>query len=142
MKNILNVKESILNLKSQIATADSYFFEWFMMDNRFKEPSCLIEICFFQLLAISEALELEEFRKMIYAEYATIKNSENGFVESQHDPEGEPYSASLSRIRRYVRSLESFFPKDAPSTSIRLDFLTLAAKENKADNPAALRQQN
>jgi hypothetical protein len=46
MFSIDDIKESIHNLKSQIASADNYFFEWYMLENKYKEPSWLIEICF------------------------------------------------------------------------------------------------
>jgi hypothetical protein len=68
---------------------------------------------------------------MVYNEYSTIKNSESGLSESVHDRDGEPYSLSLTRIRRYVRSLESFFPKEATAATVRLDFLTLDSISGK-----------
>lgn len=68
MKPVLDIKEAIRNLKVQIAQADRYFEEWYMIDDEYKEPSWLIEVCFFHLLAITEALELHELRKMILAD--------------------------------------------------------------------------
>jgi len=137
MKSIFSIgdiKESIHNLKSQIATADNYFFEWYMQENTYKEPSWLIEICFLQLLAISEALELYDLRTMIYDEYSAIKSSESGLSGTVHDRDGEPYSLALTRIRRYVRSLESFFPKEAPTAAVRFDFLALDLITGKTGN--------
>jgi len=124
VKNLLNVKEAMRNLKTQLAEASRYFEEWYMLDDEWKEPTWLIEICFFQLLAITEALGLEELRKMVQSEYVEIKNSKEGFTDVNRDPDGEPYSAVLSRIRRYVRALEAFFPKD-DSTTVTKDLLQI-----------------
>lgn len=124
MKTILNVKEAIRIVKAQIAQADSYFEEWYTMDNEYKDPSWLIEVCFIQLLAITEILTLEEIRKMVQLEYVEMKNSKEGFTAAKRDPEGEPYSAALSRIRRYVRALDAFFPKE-DSTTVTKDLLQI-----------------
>lgn len=124
MKQVLDIKEAVRNLKAQIAQADRYFDEWIMTDDDYKEPSWLIEVCFIMLLAITESLELEEFRKMVQAEYVEIKNSKEGFTDANRDPVGEPYSAVLSRIRRYVRALDAFFPKE-DRTTVTKDLLQI-----------------
>lgn len=124
MKQVLDIKEAIRSLKSNISQAHNYFEEWVMTDDEYKEPSWLIECCFIQLLAIAEVLELEEFRKMVQLEYTTIKSSKLGFVECDHDPEGVPYSAALSRIRRFSRALDSFFPTE-DNTTVTKDLLQI-----------------
>ena len=124
MKQIPNIKEAIYNLKDKIKEADRYFDEWCMTDDDHREPAWLIEICFLQLLAITEALGLEELRKMIHLEYSAIKNSKEGYTKADISPDGEPYSAVLARIRRFLRALESFFPTE-DHTKITKDLLQI-----------------
>ena len=94
---ISNIREAIDNLMARIIEANRAFNRWIDTGDEFFEPSWLIEACFLQLLAISEALELEEFRKMVHSEYSSIKNSNEGFSKEVADDEGTPYSISLSR---------------------------------------------
>lgn len=111
MMQISNIREAIDNLMARIVQANRAFDRWIDTDDEFFEPSWLIEACFLQLLAISEALELEEFRKMVHSEYSSIKNSNEGFSKGDTHTDGTLYSISLSRIRRFVLVLESFFPE-------------------------------
>lgn len=124
MKQIPNIKEAIHGLKNKISDADRIFDECVMTGDDYRDPSWLIEVCFLQLLAITEALELEEFRKMIHVEYGEIKISKDGFSKVGQTPDGEPYSVVLSRIRRFVYALESFFPKE-DHTKITKDLLQI-----------------
>lgn len=124
MKQIINIKKAMLNLKNEIKEADRNFYELLMTDNEYSEPSWLIEMCFLQLLAIAEALGLEEFRKMIYTEYSEVKNSKKGFLDSEHTPDGDPYSTVLSRIRQFLCALESFFPTE-DNTKVTKDLLQI-----------------
>jgi hypothetical protein len=124
MKQILNIKEAIHNLRIKISEADRSFDDWIMTDDEYKNPSWLIERCYIQLLAIAEALELEEFRKMIQVEYDKIKISKDGFSEFGHTPDGDPYSLSISIMRRFVYALGSFFPKE-DHTIITKDLLQI-----------------
>ena len=110
MKQDIGIKESIQNLIDRIKEAGRDFDIWINTNDEYAEPSWLIEVCFLQLLAIIEALELEEFRKMVYSEYVNIKASKDGFLKTKVSPDGDPFSASLSIIRRFVLALESFFP--------------------------------
>lgn len=124
MKQVPNIKEAIYDLKNKTSEADRQFDEWAMTDDEYKEPSWFIEGCFLQLLAITEALELEEFRKMICAEYDGIKISKEGFSKGGWTPDGDPYSVVVSKIRRFIYALESFFPKE-DHTKITKDLLQI-----------------
>ena len=124
MKQIPNIKEAIHDLKNKISEVDRDFDEWMRTGDEYREPSWLIEVCFLQLLSITEALELEEFRKMIYAEYSEIKISKSGFSKAGQTPDGDPYSVVVSKIRRFVHALESFFPKE-DHTKITKDLLQI-----------------
>jgi hypothetical protein len=124
MEQIPNIKEAIHDLKNKISEVDHDFNEWFMTGDEYREPSWLIEVCFLQLLAITEALELEEFRKMIYVEYGEIKISKGGFLKVGRTPDGDPYSLVVSKIRRFIYALESFFPKEN-HTKITKDLLQI-----------------
>jgi len=124
MKQIINIQEALQNLKDKITEADRYFDEWCMYGDEYREPSWLIETCFLQLLAIAEALEFEEFRKMIYTEYLGVKGSKIGFSDSEQTPDGDPYSVVLSKIRRFLRALESFFPTE-DHTKVTKDLLQI-----------------
>jgi len=124
MMEIANIREAIHNLKRWIRDADRYFDRWTTTNDDFADPSRTIEVCFLQLLAISEALELQEFRKMVHSEYSSIKTSKKGFSEVGRDPDGDPYSISLFSIRRFVNALESFFP-DETHTKITTDLLEI-----------------
>jgi len=124
MKQIPNIKEAIHDLKNKISEADRDFDEWATTGNEYREPSWLIKDCFLQLLAITEALELEEFRKMIHTEYDDIQISKGGFLKRGLTPDGEPYSVVVSKIRSFVCALESFFPKE-DHTKITKDLLQI-----------------
>jgi hypothetical protein len=115
MKDTLNPIQALHSLNSDIAETAGYFYEWAMGDE-YKEPSWSIEKCFFKLLVITEALGLEEFRKVIYSEYDRLKKSKHGFNESDQSPDGDPYSVGLSIARRFVRTLESFYPEEGHTT--------------------------
>jgi hypothetical protein len=124
MKQIPNIKEAIHDLKNKTSEADHKFDEWVMTEDDWRDPSWLIERCFLQLLAITEALELEEFRKMIHVEYGEIKISKGGFSAEGQTPDGEPYSLVISKIRCFIYVLESFFPKE-DHTKITKDLLQI-----------------
>lgn len=124
MKQIPNIKEAIHDLKNKASQACSQFDNWVMIGDDMMDPSWLIEVCFLRLLAITEALELEEFRKMIHVEYSEIKISKDGFSAVSQTPDGDPYSLVVSKIRRFVYALESFFPK-ADHTKITKDLLQI-----------------
>ena len=124
MKHSINIQESIQNLRDRINEASGNFNTWLTTGEDYIEPSWLIEICFIQLLAITEVLGLEELRKMIYAEYLEIKNSKNGFSDTGQTPDGEPYSKVLIRIRNLLWALESFFPTEE-HTRITKDLLQM-----------------
>jgi hypothetical protein len=124
MKDTPDIKEAVHRLKENIEEAYRYFQEWAMTGDDYREPSWLIETCFLQLLAITEALQLEEFCKMIHSEYIEIKNSKEGFSKEGQTPDGDPYSIGLSKIRRFTRAVESFYPKE-DDTKVTKDLLQI-----------------
>ena len=124
MKQIINIQVAIQNLNGKIKEAYNNFDKWVITGDDYIEPSWLIEVCFLQLLAIAEALGLEELRKMIYKEYSEVKNSKKGFLDAEHTPDGELYSTVLSRIQRFLHALESFFPTE-DHTKVTKDLLQI-----------------
>jgi hypothetical protein len=116
MKSTLDLQLAIQNLDTLISKSSNQFSQWVMTGEDWFDPSWLIESCFLQLLTVAEALDLSEFRKMAYEEYATVKGSKNGFSASGVDPDGEPYSPVIVRIRCYTRVLENLFPGDKKTT--------------------------
>ncbi|HAW57869.1 MAG TPA: hypothetical protein DCX03_02445 [Bacteroidales bacterium] len=124
MLELESIQKSIKTLDADMSSAYSQFDEWAMTDDDWRDPSWLIEKCFLQLLAIAEVLNLEELRKMIYAEYTKIKDSDKGFLVRGIDPDGGAYSPVLGRIRCFQRSIEAFFPKEE-STKVTKDLLQI-----------------
>jgi DNA-directed RNA polymerase subunit F len=124
MIEISIIKESIRNLNNEIDSANRQFEQWNITGEDIDDPSWLIEVCFFKLLAISEAFELTEFRKMVESKYIEIKESKQGFLEIERDSEGDVYSVALSRVRQFIRTLESFFPKE-DHTKVTKDLLQI-----------------
>ena len=124
MKDIINIQKAIHNLKDNDKEANQYFYAWSMTGDDYREPSWLIEKCFLQLLAIAEALGLEELRKMIYTEYYEVKNSKNGFSDLGQTPDGNPYSVVLSRIRQFLLRTGVFFPTE-DNTKVTKDLLQI-----------------
>jgi hypothetical protein len=123
MEQDISIQEAIQDLKGRLREASRSFVDW-QLGDEFSEPSWLIESCFIQLLAITEALGLEELRKMVYLEYSEVKNSKNGFVDAEETPDGEPYPAVLGRIRRFLYALESFYPTE-DNTKVTKDLLQI-----------------
>jgi len=93
-------------------------------DDEWVNPGWQIEICFLQLLTVVEALGLTELHKIILSEYSTQKESEEGFLKAAGDPNGEPYSVVLSKIRQFTRAIEQFYRIEQP-TIITKDVLQI-----------------
>lgn len=119
-----NSQGALLNLKSSIVAMSNTFEEWANTGNEWAEPSWGIEGCYFQILAIAEALHFVEFHKMIYEEYKYYKSKENGFLKENIDPDGEPYSECLSRLRLYQSTIQSFYPSET-NTRVTKDLLNI-----------------
>lgn len=124
MKNKIDIQIAIQNLRTQLKKASSQFYEWMMSDEDWVEPTWLIESCFLQLLTVTEALELSEFRKMVCDEYVKVKSSKDGFTMSGVDPDGDPYSTVISRLRCYTLAMENLFP-NLEETTVTKDFLQI-----------------
>jgi len=124
MNEALNIQEAIVNLRASISAASSKFDELiYNPDDEYNDADWRIEACFLRLLTIVEALGLSELHKMILSEYASIKGSKGGFIETEIVA-GEPFSVCLPRIRQFLRAIEQFFPtKD--STIITKDILQI-----------------
>lgn len=124
MKDKIDIQVAIQNLETQIGKASSQFRDWVMSNEDWFDPSWLIESSFLQLLIVTETLSLPEFRKMVYEEYIAVKNSKNGFNDSGVDPDGDPYSVVIGRLRCYIRALENLFP-DVKRTTVTKDLLQI-----------------
>ncbi|MFZ0963680.1 MAG: hypothetical protein WAO35_22680 [Terriglobia bacterium] len=111
MLTSLQVQEALANLTEKVNRAYRSFDEWFVTADEYSNPSWSIESCFFQLMAICEALELGELHKLVLSEYGQFKDSKEGFGAAKIGPD-EPYSVCLSRIGQYKRAVEAFFPRE------------------------------
>ena len=112
----MDIQSAIQNLETQISKASNQFYDWVTTNEDWFEPSWLIEICFLQLLTIAESLDLQEFRKMAFEEYSAVKSSKKGFTAAASDPNGDPYSVVLGRVRCYSSVLENLFQVDKKTT--------------------------
>lgn len=125
MKDTLEIKIAIQNLKERVRKADRNFDEWIQSDEEWMNPSWQIESCFLQLLSIAEVLGLSELRKMIESEYSEARKSEGGFSAwKTGGPDDEPYPVALGRIRCFIYALEEMFPKE-DSTTVTKDLLQI-----------------
>lgn len=124
MKNKIDIQIAIQNLKTQLTKSSNQFHEWMMSGEDWADPTWLIESCFLQLLTVAEALDLSEFRKMVYDEYVKIKGSKYGFTKADVDPDGDHYSTVISRIRCYTMAMGNLFP-DLEQTTVTKDLLQI-----------------
>src|SRR4030043_1128610 len=124
IKNTIDIQIAIQNLESQLSKASSQFHQWEMTCEDWYDPSWLIESCFLQLLTVTEALDLPEFRKMAYEEYTAVKGSKRGFTEGNVDSDGNLRSNVIARVRCYTRALEHLFP-DVKQTTVTKDLLQI-----------------
>jgi hypothetical protein len=116
MINADEVRTIVFNLDQQVGKASSLFDKWVESNDPWDEPSWLIEACFLQLLAASEALGLAQFRSLVNTEYLRIKGSSAGFPEVDLNPGEEPYSPVLGIIRKFLLALKAFLPSDSHTT--------------------------
>jgi len=91
-----------------------------MSGEEWANPSWLIDSCFLRLSAVCEALELQEFRRIVHEEYSKAKGSDRAFTESKQDSDGESYPVVLVKIWRSAPALESLFPGESRTTVIGL----------------------
>lgn len=124
MKEEPDIKEAIANLKRSVAKSASSFDASVLYNDEWASPSWEIERCVLQVLAIAEALGLVELRKMIVTEYAAIKQGKEGFMQSKIDPDGQPYSAVLSRVSQFSHAFAQFFQIE-DSTVVAKDLLDI-----------------
>ncbi|MEA3496206.1 MAG: hypothetical protein U9R42_09250 [Bacteroidota bacterium] len=125
MKQNIDIQSAVHNLEIQLNKASSQFYEWTVRgQEKSIAPAWIIEACFLQLLCLSELLNLTEFHKMVYNEYTTIKESQYGFNSGDVDPDGDPYSTVIGRIRCFSRALINLFPEDK-ITTVRKDLLQI-----------------
>ena len=116
MNEILNIKEAIANLKMSITKADRSFDDYVLTGDEWYSPDWQIERCFFQLLAVSEAMGLMELHKMILLEYSAARDSNEKFLAASKTPDGEPYSLIISRIRQFLHAIQQFYPTKETAT--------------------------
>jgi len=124
MNHLGTIKLSIHELTDRIEQADRQLRDWESHGDDFLNPSWLIETCFLQILAIIEALGLEELRKMAYFEYIEIKKSKDGFTSAALGPDDDIYSTVLGRIRAFRSALVSFCPIES-QTKVTKDLLQI-----------------
>jgi hypothetical protein len=116
MTRSIDIQTVITNLEEQVGKASRQFDWWIITGDDWDKPSWNIEACFIQLLTVLEALGMPELRNNVYAEYTEIKASSLGFSEKAPTPEDQPYSAILSRIRRYILALKALLPSNKHTT--------------------------
>jgi len=116
MNEILNIKEAIANLKMSITKADRSFDDYVLTGDEWYSPDWQIERCFFQLLAVSEAMGLMELHKMILLEYSAARDSDKKFLAASDGPDGQPYSLIISRIRQFLGAIQQFYPTEETAT--------------------------
>jgi len=118
------IQQAITKLKASIIKADNFFDEYAISRDEWVNPSWLIERCFLQLLTIVESLGLSKLHEMVLSEYMKAKETKGGFLTANSTPEGEPFSASVSTLRRFLSTIEQFYPTDEP-TKITKDLLQI-----------------
>jgi hypothetical protein len=118
------ISTAILKLNSEISSAEGNFLHWSETGDEYSEPSWEIQMCYLQLLAIAESMQLEEYRKLIFAEYEKTKSSKNGFLDGDRTPDGVLYSTVTSMLRKLLRPIEAFYPEDN-STKVTKDLLDI-----------------
>lgn len=123
MLTLLEVQEALANLTENVDRAYRTFDEWIVTGDEYSDPSWSIESCFFQFMAICEALELKELYKLVLSEYGQFKDSKGGFGAGKMGPD-DVYSVCLSRVRQYERAVQAFFPK-GEQTKVSKDLLQI-----------------
>jgi len=118
------IQQAITKLKASIMKADNTFDEYAITGDEWVNPSWIIEKCFLQLLTIVESLGLSKVHEMILSEYMKAKEQKGGFLVVKSTPEGEPFSASVSTLRRFLSTIEQFYPTEEP-TKITKDLLQI-----------------
>ena len=118
------IQQAIASLKASILTADNTFDDYVMSGDEWINPRWLIERCFLQLLTIVESLGLIKLHEMVLAEYIKAKETKGGFLVSNTTPDGEPFSAAISTLRRLLSTIAQFYPTDEP-TKITKDLLQI-----------------
>ena len=124
MIEVENIHQAVTRLRASLIHADSLFDEYVIVGDEWANPSWSIEKCFLQLLTIVESLGLTELHKMVVTEYKNAKETKGGFLVSTGTPDGEPFSAIVSRLRRFLSTIEQFYPSDE-HTTITKDLLQI-----------------
>jgi len=109
MKHETDISKAIEQLAARISEASSNFHEWIHTQDEYDNPEWLIESCFLQLLAISESLRLTELSNLVVSEYKYLKSSKHSFIGYELDPDGDPYSLALSRLRCFSHAIKPFY---------------------------------
>lgn len=119
-----SIHEAIASLKTSIANADRSFDEHVIYGDPWAAPNWAIEKCFIELLAIIESLGLSKLHEMVLSEYLRTKEIKGGFLTTETTPDGEPFSAIISRLRQFFSAIQQFYPSDEP-TKITKDLLQI-----------------
>jgi len=76
MSELLNIPGAVADLKESLSNASQRFDEFFYNPaDEYNDADWQIDKCFLQLLAIAEAIGLDELQKMILSEYVALKGS-------------------------------------------------------------------
>jgi len=120
MQQPLDVHRALAHLRSSIEDARESLVE----RDPYRPSDWLVENCFLEALAISEASGLLELHKMMLKEYEEIKSSSAGFGKHETDPEEGPWLVHLARLMQFVFAIEIFYPPEE-QTSITRDLLKI-----------------
>jgi len=125
MKEALDVKQALQSLRKRTGKAYGRVDDWAHIGEDWMDPSWEVESCFLELMAVTEALGLLEFRKIIETEYSEVKRSKEGFSAwKTGGPDDQPYLVVLGRIRCFSYALEDMFPQEV-STTVTMDPLQI-----------------
>jgi hypothetical protein len=116
MDTNLDIKSAVKGLNKAIRDADASFDRYILDQDVWSDLDWAFETCYLKLLAIVEAMHLNELHKKIYSEYLELKSDKNGFNKVVTDPNGEPYAAIGAKLRQYLYTINQFFPSDDDTT--------------------------
>jgi hypothetical protein len=110
-----NIHQAITRLKASLISVGNLFDEYILSDDEWLNPSWNIEKCFLQLLTIVESLGLTKLHEMVLTEYENAKETKGRFLVATTTPDGEPFPATLSKLRQFLSTIEQFYPSDEPT---------------------------
>ncbi len=119
-----SIHQAISNLRTSMLATDRSWDNYVSSGDEWLNPDWDIERCFIKLLVIIESLGLSSLHEMVLSDYLRAKEAKGGFLEAESTPDGEPMSAVLVRLRRFLSAVEQFYPRDEP-TKVTKDLLQI-----------------